>query len=440
MADFIDEIQKRVLIFDGSKGYMLQKLGMQGGECPELWNSTHKDEVRKVYTSYKEAGADIIQTNTFQGNRIQLEKYSLGDRVYELNYEAVKMAKEVMGDKGFVAASIGPTGMLFEPSGDLTFDMAYNVFREQVKAVVDGGADVVNFETFTDLGELRTAVLAARDITSLPIICSMAFESNGRTLMGTDPFTAALVLKSLGVYMTGTNCSLGTDQSLEIIEKMGRMHGTYLFAKPNAGLPEMIDGKVLYKESAEKFAQIAPEFVKLGVRLFGGCCGTTPEFVAAIKKSVDGVAIPPIMQESHEKMIASSVSIADVDDIDNLNIGWINTASDKELADGLEHGDMDIVIEKALDIASGGYDAVYINIDSVNVDGHMLSNVVNIAQGYIKAPLIFKTARPESLEKAVRIYKGKAGVSVEGYNLEVTDKLIEIAKRYGCTIIDRDPK
>jgi 5-methyltetrahydrofolate--homocysteine methyltransferase len=227
VKSFLEEIKNRVLIFDGSKGYLLQRLGMKGGECPELWNVTHAALVKEIYRKYKEAGSDVIQTNTFQGNRNQLEKYSLGDRTYELNFEGTRLAREVMGRDGFVAASIGPVGKLFEPSGDLTFEACYEIFKEQLRGVVDGGADIINFETFTDLAEMRAALLAAKETTDLPVICSLAFESGGRTMMGTDPCTAVTVLKSLGADMVGTNCSFGPQHLLEVVKKMSEAGGDF---------------------------------------------------------------------------------------------------------------------------------------------------------------------------------------------------------------------
>jgi len=175
MKDFLREIEKRVLIYDGSKGYMLQEVGLKGGECGEFWNITKKDEVKSVYLKYFAAGSDVIQTNTFPGNRAHLEKFSLSERTYDINYWGTKLAREAAGDDRLVAASIGPTGTLFEPSGELSFEAAYEIYKEQVQAVVDGGADIINFETFTDVAEMRAALLAAKENSNLPVICSMSF-------------------------------------------------------------------------------------------------------------------------------------------------------------------------------------------------------------------------------------------------------------------------
>lgn len=330
MRDFLKEIEDRILIYDGSKGYLLQKMGLKGGECGELWNITNSDAVRKVYRLYIEAGSDIIQTNTFPGNRIHLDKHCLGERTYEINYHGARLAREEAGDDILVAASIGPAGMLFEPFGELTFDKAYEVFSEQVKAVADGGADIINFETFTDVAEMRAAILAAKENSKLPIICSMAFEANGRTLMGNDPFISVSVLLSLGADIVGTNCSFGALHMLEIVKRMYAEGSGYLSVKPNAGLPEVVDGEVYYKESPEIFAHQAAAFVEYGARLIGGCCGTTPEHIRAVKEIIGKVKPSPVLKRK-TGIITSGIKKVPFTEPAAGNIGKIDATYDIEL-------------------------------------------------------------------------------------------------------------
>ena len=438
MNGFLKELKDRVLIYDGSKGTMLQRFGLKGGESPELWNVTHSQTVRKIYAFYKDSGSDVIQTNTFQGNRICLEKYSLGDRIYELNYEGARLAREVMGRDGYVAASIGPTGRLFEPLGELTFEQAYEVFKEQILAVVDGGVDVINFETFTDLSELRAALLAAKEATGLPVICSMAFESNGRTLMGTDPLVAAIVLNSLGADMVGANCSFGPGQMMDIIRKMSEISGIYLCAKPNAGLPEIVEGKTFYSETAEDFARYAPEFLKYGVRLIGGCCGTTPEFIKAIKDALNGFQAPVHVGRRH-KVITSDLKMVNIENIETLKIAQVDASSDGKLARELMNGNIEFIFDKSSEIFEEGCDAVYINVDAVGVGKDLLAEVVNNAQSVLKAPFILETASSTALDKALRLYRGKAGVVIDSDSnsgIKIEDLLVT-AKKYGSTVIEK---
>ncbi len=436
LRNFMKEIKERVLIFDGSKGYMLQEMGMVGGECPELWNVTHPDEVRKIYSLYKEAGANVIQTNTFQGSRMILEKYGLGDRTFELNFEGARLAKEVMGNGGYVAASIGPLGKLFEPLGELTFDNAYSAFKEQVQALVDGGVDIINFETFTDLAEMRAALLAAKETCNLPVICSMAFEENGRTLMGTDPYVVVSVLKSLGADMVGTNCSFGSVHMLNIVKVMHEAGGIYLSAKPNAGLPELIDGVTIYSEKPAQFAAVAGEYCKLGVRLFGGCCGTTPEFIKEIKSVLTDAVVPKLCSKT-EQIITSGVKLLNLGNSKKINTGYLISDKSNLLIDEKIKNSLEYIVDKALEIACEGYDAIYINADRINGSGQLLANIIDTAQGYIKEPFIIETKKPQSLANALRIYRGKAGVVVNGCNEKLMEELIIIARKYGSTIVDK---
>lgn len=436
MRSFLREIKERVLVFDGSKGTMLQRYGLTGGECPELWNTTHSDVVRKIYELYKQAGSDVIQTNTFQGNRIKLKEYSLEDRTYELNFEGARLAREVMGKDGFVAASIGPVGMLFEPLGDLTFELAYATYKEQVKAVTDGGVDIINFETFTDLGEMRAALLAAKDVCSLPVICSVAFEANGRTLSGSTPYITAVVLSSLGADMIGTNCSFGPEHMLGIVKGMAEAGGAYLSVKPNAGLPELIDGNAVYKESPEKFAELAVDFIRYNARLLGGCCGTTPEFISAIKTGIGNVDVPKV-QNKCERIITSDVKMVNLDDDKEIQIGRLDTSLDNELLKDLSNGIVDSVIDVSSDLFADGCDAIYINVDNADKDGDLLSAVVKTAQPYAKVPFILETQEPEALDKALRIYKGKAGIAISNGNNDKIEEILAVAKKYGSTIVDK---
>ncbi len=436
MRDFLKDIEYKVLVHDGSKGYMLQKLGLNGGECGELWNITNRDAVREIYRSYISAGADVIQTNTFTGSRAHLHKYSLDDKVYEINYQGAKLAREVAGDNIYVCASIGPTGMLFEPSGELSFEMAYDIYKEQVKAVTDGGADIINFETFTDLAEMRAALLAAKESTNLPVICSMAFENSGRTLMGSDPFVVAAVLKSLGADMVGSNCSFGAENMLGIAKNMYEAGAGYLSIKPNAGLPEVKDGCVTYKENAGNFALVCRRFIDYGARLIGGCCGTTPEFITALKKSLQGADPAPI-KPLKGGIITSNVKHINADSIDWNNVGIFDADKDLELAEALRRNDLSYVEDMALDIASEGYDAVYVSIGGVNSDLLMLSRVVDKIQWYVREPLIIAAPGEQSLEAALRLYRGIAGVLIRKAS-ESLKGISHIVSKYGGVMIDAD--
>ena len=407
--NFLKEIETRILIHDGSKGYLLQKMGLKGGECAEYWNLTNPDAVREVYRAYLGAGSDVLQINTFPGNKIHLGKFGLGDQTYEINYRGAMLAREVAGDRAFVSGSIGPAGMLFEPLGDLTFEYAYEIYRLQVKALADGGVDVINFETFTDLAELRAAYFAARDVTDLPVICSLAFEANGRTLMGTDPFIAVNVLKSLGADMIGANCSFGPEHMTGIVESLYKAGGGYLSIKPNAGLPSVSGSVVTYEETPEHFAELSSVFVKYGARLIGGCCGTTPDFIKALREKLSKTEPVPV-PERPAGFITSDVKFIDVKDLDGANIYRLDAAKDQAVYDALRNNDFSWTEETALDLAAEGYDAILVNTDGVGGDPGLLANVVDRLQWYVKDPFIIETGDAAALERALRIYRGTAGV------------------------------
>lgn len=437
MNKLIEDINNRILLYDGSKGYMLQKFGLKGGYCPESFNIERPDIVRKIYSMYKEAGSDIIQTNSFTGNRENLEKYNLADRAYEINYLAAKSAREVMGKDGYVAASIGPIGRLMEPLGDLSFTKAYELFAEQVKALVEGGVNIINFETFTDLAEMRAALLAAKDNADLPVICSISFEASGKTLMGSDPLTVVLVLKSLGADIVGTNCSFGPSKMVHITEALKKSGAGYISVKPNAGLPELADGKSVYKDSQEELTGLAQIFASHGARIIGGCCGTTPENIAHLRPEIDrlNMMIDDFSTKTNDDILKTSISSGTMTldlsgkTVDAESIDCKDDAEYKEILNGLS------IMDLIMDMDYSEKQVIKINIDRVisqTKDKNLLAKIVDEAQGFIKIPMIFETAFPEALEHTLRIYKGRAGVTLTG---DDRIKSREVIKKYNALII-----
>ncbi len=409
---FIDDIKQKILVFDGSMGRMLFENGLGVGTCPEEWNLTQPDIIKAIYKGYIDAGADVIQTNTFQSNGIKLEEYGLKNSLYDINYQSAKLAKEAAGGKCYVAASIGPLGKLLEPFGDLTFEKAYNTFKEQVEAVVAGGADIISFETFTDISELRIALLAAKENCSLPVICSVSYEQNGRTLMGTDPEVCAVILHSMGADLIGTNCSFGPEYMLKIAESYGKT-GLPFSVKPNAGLPEIIDGKQVFKETPEGFVKLLPEFIKNGARLLGGCCGTTPNYIAQVSKLVKASNEENKIQQKKlnlDYITSVSTRIA-FEKIGSAEVGRIDVKTDKMLADSLKSGDIGAVTDAAMDLLDEECEIILIDADiEKSEDKLMLANVVREAQTYLKQPFILKSNSIEMLDAALRAYKGRAGI------------------------------
>lgn len=439
MNKFLQELKEKVLIFDGSKGTMLQKLGLKGGECPELWNIEHPELVKKIYLSYIEAGSDVIQTNTFGANRAILEKFGLQDKVDLINSTSVKLAKEAAGDKVYVAASIGPTGKLLEPSGELTFEEAYDIFKEQVKAVTYAGADIINFETMSDLMEMRAAILAARENSPLPIIASMTFQQNGYTLMGNNPQTCALTCEALGADVIGANCSTGPEGLIKIIKNMHSLSSLTLCVKANAGLPECLGDDIIYSETPDTFKNSASAFVENGVKLIGGCCGTTPEFISAIKGELTKSTFN--MDTTQPKLttglfICSGSKYINVENIEKSKIGFfVDNSNAGTFKQNLNPASMDIIADRTFDLTSQDYDVIYLNLDTI-VRPELSMDVVKTFQTYSKLPLIFQAHSSASLEYALRVYNGKAGVVID-HTDDYTFDLIISAKKYGSTMVDK---
>lgn len=292
-----------LLFLDGAMGTMLQTFGLQPGECPELLNVSRPDWVKKIHRSYAKAGADIVETNTFGGNRIKLGSYGLSEMAYELNYAGVRLAKEATeGMDVFVAASMGPTGRLMEPLGDVDFHTCYEAFKEQVRAFQDAGADIISIETMSSLDEAKCALMAARDTTNLPIICHLSFDRGGRTVMGDDPVTAVAVSQTLGAFAVGANCSVGPSEMVGVIHAMSKVSDIPISAEPNAGLPELVDGVIVYPETPETMAEHAEELVRAGASIVGGCCGTTPEHIRAIRRRLGKLREPATANEVFQRL------------------------------------------------------------------------------------------------------------------------------------------
>ena len=439
MSNFLQELKKKILVYDGSKGTMLQNMGLTSEECPELWNLEKPEKIKELYSSYINAGSNVIQTNTFGGNRAILEKFNLQDKVDIINSTSIKLARDAAANKAFVAASIGPTGKLMEPSGDLTFEDAYNIFKEQVTAVTQAGADILNFETISDLNEMRAAILAARENSPLPIIASMTFEPNGYTLMGNSPASCALICQSLGADLLGANCSTGPEGLLKIIKEMHMFSTLPLCVKANAVLPVCSGDNTTYNETPETFSRSVKDFIKNGVKLIGGCCGTTPEYITSIITQLNQLkpeSFNNLTKSSVGSFISSGSKYIDVGSNKKLNIGFFITNSNIDnFKNNINDTNLDIVIDRVMELAGENYDIIYLNLDTIDKP-ELLSSAIKTIQTYSKTPIVIQTKASQHLESALRIYNGKAGVIVGDMD-DYTFDLIISSKKYGSTIIDR---
>jgi 5-methyltetrahydrofolate--homocysteine methyltransferase len=303
MSDLLSRLERgSVLVADGATGTMLQSMGLAAGTAPDLWNVENPDAVRTLYRAYLAAGSHIILSNTFGGNRIKLERSGgLGGRVQELNRAGALLAKEVAAElddrRAYVAGDVGPTGELMAPYGVLSDEEAVEVFAEQAGALVAGGVDAIWIETMSDLNEACAAVKGARQVTDLPVFCSLSFGSGGRTIMGVTPAQAVQALWPLGLNAIGANCGEGVDVMEPVLNQMrvaldemastaGHVEHPPLIAKPNAGLPRLVDGETVFDLGPAALASYVPGLVEWGARIIGACCGSSPDHIAAIAAAV----------------------------------------------------------------------------------------------------------------------------------------------------------
>ena len=430
----------QILIFDGAMGTMLQQRGLEPGQSPEELNLTRPDVVESVHLDYLQAGADIIITNTFGGSRLKLQEYKLEDQVVQINQKAVEIARGACQKAGHgkVAASLGPTGHFVSPVGDTAFDDMYAVYREQADAIAVAKPDYFLLETFSDLGEIRAALLACLDAgqRQIPVICSMTY-TNGRTLTGVSPAVAAVTLEAMGAAGIGCNCSGGPEELQQVIAELAQYTQLPLVAQPNAGLPLLVDGAVQYPLDAEQFAAAMQQFLPYQVAFMGGCCGTTPQHIASLKKAVQGC-------EVKQRTVTPLGRLACREHIVELGgntlpkmIGErINPTARKKLAQGLRDGDYVMIEKEAEQQVEAGAHVLDVNVGTHGIDEvQAMSKVVTLLQQSTSIPLCLDSTRPAVLEEGLKQYQGKALInSVNGEQASL-DGILPLAARYGAAVV-----
>ena len=363
-------VKNRFLLLDGATGTNLQKAGMPTGVCPEQWILEHKEVILELQKNYVEAGTDILYAPTFSGNRIKLEEYGLADRLEEINQNLVMLTKEAAGNNALVAGDITMTGKQLYPIGELYFEELVEIYKEQIRCMVKAGVDLLVAETIMSLQEARAAVLAAKEVCDLPIMVTMTFQEDGRTLYGTDPKTALIVLQSLGADAVGVNCSAGPDAMISIIEEMKKYAVVPLIAKPNAGLPKIDEnGKNYFDMDADTFADFMEKLAQAGAAILGGCCGTTPEYIKKIKEKIKYTEVP-IYSKTPKRVLCSERKTIEISLEGRFFIVGerINPTGKKKLQQELKEGKMEMVLDMAAEQEEKGAAILDINMGMNGID------------------------------------------------------------------------
>ncbi|QSZ27737.1 homocysteine S-methyltransferase family protein [Aceticella autotrophica] len=433
--DIFQKALNNVVIFDGAMGTQLQEKGMKTGECPEYLNISQPEMIYDIHLSYLEAGADIIETNTFGANRIKLKAYNMSEDVSFIIAKAVSIAKRASNGKP-VALSIGPIGELMKPYGKLTFEEAYDVFKEVAIAGEISGADIALIETMSDILEAKAAILAVKENTNLKIICTMTFQEDGRTLMGSDPVTAIISLQGLSLDAVGVNCSTGPDKMIDVVRKMSKVAHIPIIAQPNAGMPYIKDGKTVYNVSPEEFAKYSKKLVENGASIVGGCCGTTPEHIKKLKEYVKDIKL--LRNTNIYTAVSSNTKTVFIGGSNPICIigERINPTGKKKLSAAIKEGDINLVIEEAMAQQKAGSNVLDVNIGVPGINEEkMMPLIVSEIQNVSDLPLQIDSNDIKAIEKAVRIIRGKPIINSVNAQEKSLREVLPIVKKYGTCVI-----
>lgn len=448
--DFIDRLGRGKLVLDGATGSNLQRRGMPAGVCPEEWILENRDVLKELQIEYIKAGSDVLYAPTFSGNRIKLAEYGLADNARDINMRLVDISKEAVkeADAGrdiYIAGDITMTGKQVYPAGTLRFEELVDIYKEQVMYLYDAGVDFIVVETMMSLQECRAAVIAVKETCNLPVMVTLTFNEDGRTLYGTDPGTAALVLNSLGVAAVGVNCSTGPGKMADIVRKMTAYADIPVAVKPNAGLPLLdADGNTVYDLEPDGFAEGMAALAEAGADILGGCCGTTPEHIKALcsmleKKSLkDSVSFTARRGNIKRRALSTERDVLDIElDGSFLVVGErINPTGKKALQAELREGCFDIVTEMAESQEELGASVLDVNMGMNGIDEkEMMVQAVNELSIASNLPLSIDSSHPDVVEEALRIYPGRALINSISLEPGKFERLLPAAKKYGAMFI-----
>lgn len=437
LVEIKEYLKDNILIFDGAMGTMLQKEGLPIGDNPEIFGIKNPHKLLKIHKKYLEAGSNVLTTNTFGCNELKVNK--LGYTVEEVIDRAVSIAKQAIeeSDKSkprFVALDIGPIGEMLEPMGTLSFDRAYEIFKRQVIQGEKSGADLIIIETMMDLYEAKAAVLAAKENTNLPVICTMTFDENGRSFTGCLPEAMVATIEGLGVDALGVNCSLGPKQLLPIVKTITELANVPVIVQANAGLPVIKEGQAVYEMNDEEFFQGVKDFVDLGVSIIGGCCGTNETFIKKICDNIDK------LQKKEPKRRKSTIvcSAAKYIDIQGPTIVGerLNPTGRQPLIDAYVSGNNDYVINLALEQSNEGSEILNVNVGVPDLDEERaMKRVIKGIQEVVDVPLQLDSSNVKALEAGLRYYNGRTIVNSVNGKEKSLETILPIVKKYGACVV-----
>lgn len=419
-------------ILDGGLGTMLQAAGLKTGHHPEKLNLTNPEDIKKIHAAYAAAGSDIVSSNTFGASRRKM-----GEDPAPYIEAAVRNAKEAVAPYGAkVALDIGPLGALMEPFGEVSFEEAYANFSEIVTVGANAGADLILIETMSDLLEIKAALLAAKEHTSLPVFATMTFGEDGKTFLGTDPAAAAVMLTSLGADAIGVNCSLGPDALMPVVEALLSATHVPVMVQPNAGLPRLVDGRTVFDVSAEEFAKSVEKFMNAGVSILGGCCGTTPEHIKALRTLIDH-------RKPAERKLETACRLCGWQGVVEYRENGIKTVGEllnptgkRKLSTALREKNWSYVAELAIEQQENGADFIVVNAGLPDLDqAEVLPQMVLAVQKVCPLPLVIDCSDPVALEKALRVCRGRPILNSVNGNEESIRDILPLAVKYGTGLI-----
>lgn len=432
----LEALKQRILFFDGGTGSLLQAAGLQPGEQPETWNISHGEVVTGLHRDYLEAGCDIIKTNTFGANRL---KYNEGTAygLREIVAAAMDHAKQAVKEngRGFIALDLGPTGKLLKPLGELDFHEAVSIYKEVVEIGAKQGADLILIETMSDSYELKAAVLAAKENSSLPIFATVIFDEKGKLLTGGTPKSVIALLEGMGVDAVGINCGLGPVQMKSIAKEFVKYASVPIIVNPNAGLPRSEGGKTVYDIDADEFAETMAEIVSLGISAAGGCCGTTPEHMKKLTaRCRDAAQIKPI--KKHETIITSYADAVEIAG-DPIIIGErINPTGKERLKKALREHDMEYILREGIMQQDNGAAVLDVNVGLPEIDEpSTMVEVIKELQSVTELPLQIDTSNMQAMEQAMRIYNGKALINSVNGKEEMMRAVFPLIRHYGGVVV-----